>query len=235
IPDDNPTGANAPTAAEAAPQADAASRDRERADQIFGLLQRREGEFIRVQVMHSRQVSVVTCVYRQADLRCSVRLGRGGQQHRRAAALLNGLASLSEAFRLLTVVTREWALSRQLIRRKGALTGYAVALLVLFHMEQGGLVPPSVVRALARGHRKSEVSEALRKWQPEPLSTEQLGEQFCGLVRLYATIGFFASSAVCVLTGRLLDRGGREDPFPGARVSLPCPVSGENAGRTYSR
>ncbi|PAA57122.1 hypothetical protein BOX15_Mlig004094g4, partial [Macrostomum lignano] len=235
IPDDDPTGANAPTAAEAAPQADAASRDRERADQIFGLLQRREGEFIRVQVMHSRQVSVVTCVYRQADLRCSVRLGRGGQQHRRAAALLNGLASLSEAFRLLTVVTREWALSRQLIRRKGALTGYAVALLVLFHMEQGGLVPPSVVRALARGHRKSEVSEALRKWQPEPLSTEQLGEQFCGLVRLYATIGFFASSAVCVLTGRLLDRGGREDPFPGARVSLPCPVSGENAGRTYSR
>uniref|UniRef100_A0A1I8F3Y2 DUF4149 domain-containing protein n=1 Tax=Macrostomum lignano TaxID=282301 RepID=A0A1I8F3Y2_9PLAT len=212
IPDDDPTGANAATAAEAAPAGRRGQpRPRAGGPNLWLAGRRREGEFIRVQVMHSRQVSVVTCVYRQADLRCSVRLGRGGQQHRRAAALLNGLASLSEAFRLLTVVTREWALSRQLIRRKGALTGYAVALLVLR--------PGTAVRSSRPGPRPSQIrgSEALRKWQPEPLSTEQLGEQFCGLVRLYATIGFFASSAVCVLTGRLLDRGGREDPFPGAR------------------
>uniref|UniRef100_A0A1I8JR07 ELM2 domain-containing protein n=1 Tax=Macrostomum lignano TaxID=282301 RepID=A0A1I8JR07_9PLAT len=169
------------------------------ADQIFGLLQRREGEFHpRPGDAQSAGVGGSPRVY--GRLTCAAP-GRA-QQHRRAAALLNGLASLSEAFRLLTVAA--W---------------YAV------RSSRPAPEPrPSQIRGV----------EALRKWQPEPLSTEQLGEQFCGLVRLYATIGFFASSGPSL--SRPPAGPGRPRGSVSRRPGQPAlSGSGENAGRTYSR
>lgn len=184
-----------------------------------------------VKVMSSNNVCLIMMRHLGYDVPVTMRLDH--LENLRIALFMKALAELHPTLRMFCVVVREWALARELIRRKGALTGYTLALLVVFYFEQIGEISVDTIKILSKSSKKEELRSLIQNWQVRSeANTAKLGDIFNGFMQYFGKFGLFESAMISLLDGRTMKRPREMKSF---KVCIMDPVTGTNAGRCYSR